>query len=288
MKKFTKICMSFCAITIIVGIVLCVVGFSLGAGNVLNMGWNRYKPVIDSRIGKSYKTEGENLQRTFTDIDSLSFEIMHAKINISETEKDEIVVDVPEEYNFFQEGKKLIIDSENIDINVWNKEIPEINVYIPKDMRFKNVDMEVGAGTAEIDSISADKMTLEIGAGEAEINTLDISEKCNIEVGAGNLDIKNYQGKATELSVGAGNAAIVGSILGNTDIECGLGSVKVTLINTKRDYNFDISGGMGEIVIGEAKYSGTGFEDYINNDAEYEMKVECGMGDVTVEFGDTL
>ena len=53
----------------------------------------------------------------------------------------------------------------------------------------------------------------------------------------------------------------------------------------EKDYNYDLSCGMGEIDLENSEYSGLGIEKTISNEgAKKDMVLECGMGEIDVEF----
>ncbi len=289
MDKFTKICLSFCAITIIIGIVLSIIGFSLGAKEIVNIGWNGGKfDVIfdDDATTDSIKSD----DATFTGIEKLNIDLKYVELNIKEAEGNEIKVEsinVPDDFKCYSDGNELVIESKK-EYKHWKKHLTRVNVYIPKGTKFEEVEIEVGACDSTFDTIETEELSLSIGAGALTVDKMTVSKSSDIMVGAGEVIIKDLEAQNANLEVGAGSMSVKGKLSGDTNIDCGMGSVDMHLSNAKREFNYDISGGMGEIVIGESTYSGMGFEDHIDNDVDGTMEIECGMGSVTVEFGDTL
>ena len=55
-------------------------------------------------------------------------------------------------------------------------------------------------------------------------------------------------------------------------------------LETKMEYNYEISCGAGEIVIGEKVYRGIKPEEKINNNAQKLINIECNVGEITVDF----
>lgn len=123
-----------------------------------------------------------------------------------------------------------------------------IIVVVPKDMRFVEVDLEIGAGEADIDGVIADKVSIEVGAGQANVLNLD-AEKLDVEVGTGQLCVE--------------------------------------LAGNMNDYNYELECGIGEIIIGENSYSGLGSSRTINNiDSVRNIKAECGVGQIQIDFAE--
>ena len=63
-----------------------------------------------------------------------------------------------------------------------------------------------------------------------------------------------------------------------------MGELKLTLVGTQTDFNYDLSCGMGELKVGDDSYNGLAQEKQINNNAAKNMELECAMGSIVVEF----
>ena len=61
----------------------------------------------------------------------------------------------------------------------------------------------------------------------------------------------------------------------------------MTVDGCKEDYNYDISCGIGEVVCGDSRYSGIGHDEHIDNHAAREMNLDCGIGQIIVQFKQT-
>ena len=77
-----------------------------------------------------------------------------------------------------------------------------------------------------------------------------------------------------------------GSLNGNVDIDCGMGNVELNLSNLYSDFNYTVKVGAGEVELGEEEYSGIAHNVSLNNNSDRIMNIKCGMGDVSVAFGD--
>ena len=89
---------------------------------------------------------------------------------------------------------------------------------------------------------------------------------CDLQVGAGTIDID-------QLDIQKLNA------------DCGAGEIDMVVTGKEKDYNYDLSCGMGEINLEDSEYSGIGIEKNISNEgARKDMVLECGMGEIDVEF----
>ena len=73
-------------------------------------------------------------------------------------------------------------------------------IYLPRDYKFDQVDMEYGAVTAEIDGLNAKSLKIESGASGCTIKNADI-EELDVETGAGSLDFMEQWKKKWTLTV---------------------------------------------------------------------------------------
>ena len=110
------------------------------------------------------------------------------------------------------------------------------------------------------------KKVMEVGAGEFSGYGNIAAAYCDLQVGAGTIDID-------QLDVQKLNA------------DCGAGEIDMVVTGKEKDYNYDLSCGMGEIDLENSEYSGLGIEKTISNEgAQKDMVLECGMGEIDVEF----
>lgn len=129
---------------------------------------------------------------------------------------------------------------------VVNQTTGKITITIPYGISFDEVDLQIGAGEANVEQLVATEMDIQVGAGKATVYELDVKE-LNAETGAGQL-----------------YAELVGS---------------------QMDYNYDIECGIGEIQIGDSSYGGIGSEQHVENPkAGRSVELECGIGEIQIDF----
>ena len=142
-----------------------------------------------------------------------------------------------------------------------------ITLYIPKDFRFKETDVEIGAGLLEFENLSADEISIEVGAGEVSNSGLLQVNELNLEVGMGSVIL----------------SAMCES---DADIECAMGSIELELSGSETDYNYYIESAMGSVDIGSYSVSGLAGGRKIDNDAGCDINLECSMGSIEIGFMD--
>ena len=127
---------------------------------------------------------------------------------------------------------------------------------------YNNVNLEIGAGTMSADGISCKTANLSAGAGSMNMTNFKCTEKSSISVGMGTFDYS-------------------GTLLGASSIECGMGTIKLS-VDAPEDYGYSVSCGMGSVIIDNAKYSGIS-EVTKNTSSSTVYTIECGMGTVKMD-----
>ena len=160
-------------------------------------------------------------------------------------------------------GKITITDTRSG--NVKKKKL--VKVSIPSGKEFDRVSLGVDMGTIDLDcDLNVQDFSVEVGAGEFDGYGNITAVNCDLQVGAGTIDIDQID--VQKLSA-----------------DCGAGEIDMVITGKEKDYNYDLSCGMGEIDLEDSEYSGLGIEKTISNEgAKKEMVLECGMGEIDVEF----
>ena len=170
-------------------------------------------------------------------------------------------------------------------VNNWNDIAKNSNIclYLPEGMNLNTIDIEMGAVNMESIVLTANEIDMEIGAGNFNIEGL-LSDEVNISVGAGNAEIENLDAGEVSMEVGAGEIVVDDMTVKNLDLECGAGNVNLTLAGDVTDYNYQVESAMGNIRIGDNKYTGIIGERNINNGSSRKIDVECAMGNIEIDF----
>lgn len=275
MKKFTKVSLIIAGVTATLGIVLCVVSLGLGfsfdkAGTALERGaFNvSFDNGIDIGFGSNNITLNESIEEPVV-LDKpmdLIMDVGGAEVKIEQSDDDKFFVDaegINMKWNVQDDEIIVQTASKHHFIFFHKGSIGKITVHVPKDYKFKDVELECGAGTINMDMVQADSIDLQLGAGEIVVQ----------KMATGSLDIE----------CGAGSVDISGSVKGNADIECSMGEVSLNVEQEEKYYNYDIECSMGEVKLNNDSYSGIGVEKYIDNSSKYEMSIECSMGQINVK-----
>lgn len=223
-----------------------------------------------------------------SDVEDLDIEVGGCILEKKTSGDGNFYIEVTKAYKFqgYVEDSTLYIKASN-GAKTWNQMGSCcITLYVPKDFRFREVDVEMGAGVMQLsDLYASESISLQVGAGQIVIDDIQGNE-IDLEIGAGEIELKGMEVWG-ELSaeVGMGNLEVSGSVMGDAHIECAMGNVSLGLAGSEQNYNYSLECAMGNIDIGNRSYSGLAKEMSINNNAGVTVEIECAMGNVTVSFG---
>ena len=178
------------------------------------------------------------------------------RVNVANDAKNDVVVKETS-------GKITITDTRSGNV----KKKKQIKVIVPSGKDFDTVSLGVDMGTIDLEcDLKVQELSVEVGAGEFSGYGNITAAYCDLQVGAGTIDID-------QLDIQKLNA------------DCGAGEIDMVVTGKEKDYNYDLSCGMGEIDLEDSEYSGIGIEKNISNEgARKDMVLECGMGEIDVEF----
>ena len=178
------------------------------------------------------------------------------RVNVANDAKNDVVVKETS-------GKITITDTRSGNV----KKKKQIKVIVPSGKDFDTVSLGVDMGTIDLEcDLKVQELSVEVGAGEFSGYGNIPAAYCDLQVGAGTIDID-------QLDIQKLNA------------DCGAGEIDMVVTGKEKDYNYDLSCGMGEIDLEDSEYSGIGIEKNISNEgARKDMVLECGMGEIDVEF----
>ena len=178
------------------------------------------------------------------------------RVNVANDTKNDVVVKETS-------GKITITDTRSGNV----KKKKQIKVIVPSGKDFDTVSLGVDMGTIDLEcDLKVQELSVEVGAGEFSGYGNITAAYCDLQVGAGTIDID-------QLDIQKLNA------------DCSAGEIDMVVTGKEKDYNYDLSCGMGEINLEDSEYSGIGIEKNISNEgARKDMVLECGMGEIDVEF----
>lgn len=273
MRRGWKIFWIVCIAVVIIGLACCAAAWGMGVttdmlhGRFPNgIGWVR------GETRDSSKYLAEDIRETYTDVREIDVEIFAGGVNFFSSSDEEIVVEtegISKDLGFqcYMDGDELKLTTKKKLFHMNNVGVGSINVYLPRQMRFEEVSLDLAAGTLFVEEICADSLSVNVDAGEATIDNFDVKE--------------------ADFECGTGAITAQGAVSQEIDMECGIGSITYTAAGYEADYNYNIECGVGEVICGDSSYSGLGTDKRIDNRAPKEINIECGVGSVTIDFDKT-
>ena len=206
---------------------------------------------------------------TFNDVTKLDVELTWDSFVMESWDRNDFAVEIEgdekEEVSVQQQGQEVKLVSKNLGEKQEEQRI--VTLYYPQNTSFREVDIEIGAGSAELmDAITADEFSFTVGAGEGNAYDRINAGEISLEVGVGILDLDIIE--AWEI-----------------DGECGMGSLDATFAGREEDYFIKTEGGLSSIVIGGEELGGiAGNHSFGNKGAAHTAEFECGMGSINIDF----
>lgn len=279
MKKGWKIFWICIAALTGIGIVCCITAFCMGFSfyelekNYPNgIGIFRDDDRFDEDDWESDdwdEVQDSGVGKEFSNIRNLEIKANACQIVLAKSKDDKIRVDDSNLKKDSQIKMETSDDGDILHIEIETQGIRKrqsiFAVYIPENVRFDEVTMDVGAAEVEIKDIHAAQLSIKGGAADCSVENATV-EQLKAETGVGDLDF-------------------YGSVDGNIDVKCGAGDLELNLAGKEEKYNYDLRGGVGSIEIGEnLEIDGLNGKRVIDNKSDYTIQVVSGAGDVEIDF----
>lgn len=342
MNAFIKNCLRIAGISILLGLVLGAIGFSMDntvfdnwedfnvtignnnyhsdkglitkdSGEWDNDSWDRngesdsssdveQKDDLDSDDLDLENVDSDNSEN-YEDIKSLSMDISYGTVNIKEGDSFDIEVEnlqKDEIQNTIEDGVWIISDNNDdsgytneisiFGIKITNSSINNpfhpgtIELTVPKDFDFENLEISLGAGTIKADKLTSENANIDVGAGSLRIKELSAVKESSYSIDTGNLVIDYLTAHNANINCGVGNLTASGNITGDSYITCGIGNVDLNITGKEDDYNYSIDCGIGTVIINGNSYSGVNSRTKRNNNAENSFTLDCGIGKIALKI----
>ena len=342
MNAFIKNCLKIAGISILLGLFLILISFSMD--NTIFSNWENFnitfgnnnyhsgrwsdsdkedwddwdkndwnnkeveedKNELISDNAESKRTYGETGIRAsgntnnLKDVKSLALDISYGTVSI--TEGDHFGIQVynigsDDYYSTVKEGVWKIednVEDNKSEFSIFGVRIsdsvnhpfraPNIELTIPEDFVFENLDIILNTGTIKAERLSSKNADINVGAGSLHIKELSASEKSSYSIDTGQLVIEDINAQDANINCGVGNLTAAGIIKGENLITCGIGNVSLDLNGNEADYNYNVDCGIGTVIINDNSYSGVNSKHKTNNNAKNSFDLDCGIGRIALEI----
>ena len=257
------------AILLIINIIFCILWLIGSLKGVLGLTSNDNNIMENMEVIGSEKTAVNKLK---IELGSTSLEIKRGEEFKVETNNS----------NVKYKNNNGIIKIEEVN-NFWNYNVDNndsnVIIYVPENMNaLQEVYIESTGGLININNLQINKFDLEQGAGKVLIENLIVIEKADIEGGTGKMDILSSSFNNLDLNLGVGEFNLNAILTGNNEIESGVDSVNINLINGLENYKIRAEKGLGSIKINNENISNN--EVYGNGNTN--INIEGGIGNINI------
>ena len=217
--------------------------------------------------------------QVFSNVEQLDIEIAFADFEIKTGDELKVEGQIYKDFKITAENKTLKIEDINKKWIFNSNNAANLTLYVPEDLIFTKAEIEIGAGTTNIEKLNAADLDLNLGAGAVKIQNCE-AQKSDIECGAGKVVIEKSTLKNLKLDGGVGQISYNGYILGNSNIECGIGKLTLDLEGGEELYSIEAQHGIGPIKINGNKIQ----NNKTQGSGENRIKIEGGIGEIQINM----
>ena len=279
--KYLAIALAIFLIVNIIGAILSIIGIIGGIAFFTNTITDVKEEIVQE--SPEYLEQPEVIADNINIEDIVKFEIEVKYSNLEIKKGDFKVESNDTNVKCTQKGNELIVKETG---NNWlrNKEGNKVIIYIPENKEFNEIEIDTGAGNIEIESLNTKDLSFSIGAGKVVINNLKVTNEAEIDGGAGKVDILSGEICNLNLDMGIGEFNICTKLLGNNDIEQGMGKLTIKLRDSQENYTIRTRKGMGPITIDGKEAQ----NNSIYGNGQNILNIEGGMGAIEITTNNEL
>lgn len=279
--KYLAIALAIFLIVNIIGAILSIIGIIGGIAFFTNTITDVKEEIVQE--SPEYLKQPEVIADNINIEDIVKFEIEVKYSNLEIKKGDFKVESNDTNVKCTQKGNELIVKETG---NNWlrNKEGNKVIIYIPENKEFNEIEIDTGAGNIEIESLNTKDLSFSIGAGKVVINNLKVTNEAEIDGGAGKVDILSGEICNLNLDMGIGEFNICTKLLGNNDIEQGMGKLTIKLRDSQENYTIRTRKGMGSITIDGKEAQ----NNSIYGNGQNILNIEGGMGAIEITTNNEL
>lgn len=247
----------------ILGVIMIIVGVSM-------KGTQQFRAIQKQKLGISlpFKINTDVRTTSFTqyfgnasylDID---MDAANVKIITDDSLENAFLVeayDMPINTEVELDDEKLKISSDSWNLSLFSLSdlnVGTIKIHVPKNHKFKNVEINLNAGNLNVELLNTRSLSLELNAGNLKFNELSVDD-LEAEVNAGNMTFSYViVNKKAELSCNAGNIDL--GLAGKAD-----------------EYRFDIEENLANLTINDSN-------DVSSYRGSKRIDIECNVGKVNI------
>ena len=278
MKSFVKVCLVTALCCIIAGI--CIIA-------AVQPMW----PWEDEETSVGMEEMQFSWEKT-EDIKQMDVQIKVGTVKITEGEYFHVSIeDIKEEdISCYVENQVLhILDRRSasetvtvVPVSIQTAEA-DIAITVPEGFQPEKLSLDLGAGEMQVEGLETETLWVKAGAGSIILDGLCAKQAVEFHIGTGEIRAYDFVGQNMMAKCGVGELYVNGSLIGENNIDCGIGEVLCELSGKEEDYSYAVDCGIGEVVIGTEGYYGIS-KNSKTGTGEDSFHVHCGIGSVKISF----
>ncbi|MGN1183300.1 MAG: DUF4097 family beta strand repeat-containing protein [Faecalibacillus sp.] len=245
---------------------VCLIGIGISMGGLNQLSFYSLKG-IDIRMDAS---SIDDVEMYCERVDEIDIKGSHVAINVYEDETiNNIYIKATHLYDGFElkkEVNSIEIEQPQYWWKKYNNYQAQVNIYVPKDYVFDEIECDVGIGESSLNGIQAKTIKLDVGLGKMNLNSITC-KKLEIDTGLGQT-VGNQIHCQKQLKVSAG-----------------MGAVDLAVVDLTRGYDYKVDVGLGNVIIDQKEFSGITDQKSIGS-SSFLIDVDCGMGKVSINRED--
>lgn len=323
MKGFTKVALILSLVLVVLGSTFCMIGLGIGFSfqefweNVedgeFSIGSVNHIPFVNVANWSGWRDDGEDWSSAATEdykfawrgkkqqdsVEKLDLNVYFGMVVFEENTENENQIQVKVEYRKKNHRRNVEVCKDGTTLKIQetgsrkgtHDDSARITIQMPDGMQdqkqvLQELNLEQAAGGIFIDMpLTSEVININVKAGECEASQkLTALKNIFIEVGGGQIDLDEVSAEEISLKANAGQIDTEKLEADAIRIECGVGDIQTEVAGREQDYDYDVTCSMGDVEIGDNRYSGFSSKRRIENGGGKVMEVDCGVGRVEVSF----
>lgn len=183
--------------------------------------------------------------------------------------------------SFIENNGSVKIKEEKYNWSKNHDNASELIIYLPEDMiAIDETKIEAGAGTINIEKLNTQGLYLELGAGDVHIENVIATQETKIDGGVGRTELKSCEINNLKANLGMGEFVFSGKLTGKNEVDSGIGTINIELLDGLENYTIDVEKGIGSVTLDGKKLD----MDRVYGTGENYLDVDGGIGEIKINF----
>lgn len=174
-----------------------------------------------------------------------------------------------------KESDKYLLNDEGLESN--------LVIYIPNNISILDkVFIDSDAGKINIEWLNTKELYFELGAGKVYMENAVVTNNTLIRGGAGKTELVNCNLNNLKANLDVGEFSFNGLLIGNNEINSGVGIVNIYLTSRINDYTINANKGLGSITLNNKELE----SNKVYGTGDNYLKVNGGIGKININYGE--